>query len=77
MGGSRLYNYRREFNLLLYFRGAVDELVRPKLVLVVLNELDEGDKKSPRMRPVHNQPLQQNPTKKKRIYDMTKRYVNN
>ena len=52
------------FNLLFDLRGAMDELVRPKLVLMIFNELDEGDEKSPRMRSVYDQPLQQNPIKK-------------
>ena len=42
----------------------MDELVCPKLVLMILNKLDKGDEKTPRMRPVHNQSLQQNPVKK-------------
>lgn len=52
--------------LLFNLGGAVDELVRPKLVLMILDKLDEGDEKTPRVRPVHNQPLQQNPNKKNR-----------
>lgn len=48
-------------NLLFNLRGAVDELVRPKLVLMILDELNEGDEESPRMWPVHDQPLQQHP----------------
>ena len=35
----------------------MDELVSPKLVLMILNKLDEGDEKTPWMRPVHNQSL--------------------
>jgi len=43
---------------LFYLGGAVDELVRPKLVLMILNELDECDEQTPRMRSVHYQTLQ-------------------
>ena len=42
----------------------MDELVRPKLVLMILDELNESDEKSPWMRPVYNQSLQQNPVRK-------------
>ena len=44
---------------LLYFRGAGDELVLPELEAGVLDELDEGDEEAPRVRPVHDQPLQE------------------
>ena len=43
--------------LLLNLRGAVDELVRPKFVLMILDKLDKGDEKTPGMRPVYNQSL--------------------
>lgn len=37
------------------------EVVRPELVNRVLDQLDERDEKAPRMRAVHNQPLQKHP----------------
>ena len=37
------------------------ELVVPELEAGVLDELDEGDEKTPGVRPVHDQPLQQHP----------------
>lgn len=51
-------------DLLFNFGGAVDKLMRPKLVLMILDELDEGDQKTPWMRPIHYQALQQNPVDK-------------
>lgn len=37
------------------------EVVRPELVNRVLDQLDERDEKAPRVRAVHNQPLQKHP----------------
>ena len=45
----------------------MNKLVRPKLVLVVLDKLDECDQKTPWMRSVNDQSLQQNPVENKRI----------
>ena len=39
----------------------MDKLVSPELVLMVFNQLDEGDEKPPRVGSVHYQSLQQNP----------------
>ena len=44
----------------------MNKLVRPKLVLVVLDKLDECDQKTPWMRPINDQSLQQNPEENKR-----------
>ena len=46
---------------LLYLWGAGDELVLPELEGGVLDELDEGDEEAPRVRPVHDQTLQEHP----------------
>lgn len=43
----------------------MNKLVRPKLVLVVLDKLDECDQKTPWMRSVNDQSLQQNPEENK------------
>ena len=37
------------------------ELVVPELIHGVLDELDEGDEEAPRVRPVHDQTLQEHP----------------
>ncbi len=37
------------------------KLVCPELELRILDKLNEGHQQAPRMRPIHNQPLQQNP----------------
>ena len=34
----------------------------PELEAGVLDELDEGDEEAPRVRPVHDQPLQEHPS---------------
>ena len=39
------------------------ELVAPKFEVGVLDELDECDKETPRVRTIDDQPLQQNPAK--------------
>lgn len=39
--------------------GTVHKLVLPKLVGRILDELDERDQQAPRMRPIHDQPLEQ------------------
>ena len=46
---------------LLDLGGAGDELVLPELEGGVLDELDEGDEEAPRVRPVHDQTLQEHP----------------
>lgn len=46
---------------LLDLRRAMHEVVRPELVNRVLDQLDERDEKTPRVRAVHNQPLQKHP----------------
>jgi len=38
----------------------VHKVVTPELEGRILDQLNEGDEKTPRVRPVHNQPLQQN-----------------
>ena len=38
----------------------MNELVLPEVISGVLDELDEGNEESPRMRSVHYQPLQEN-----------------
>ena len=43
--------------LVLWCSGAMAERIPPG----VLDELDEGDEKAPRVRPVHDEPLQQDP----------------
>ena len=49
-------------NLILLFNlwSTVDKLVLPEVVSGVLNEFNEGDEQSPRMRAVYYQPLQEN-----------------
>lgn len=46
-------------NVLLNFRSTVHELVMPELELRVFDEFNEGDEKTPRVRSVDDQPLQQ------------------
>lgn len=46
-----------ETGLLLDFRGTVHKVVTPELKGGVLDQLDEGDEQTPRVRPVHDQPL--------------------
>jgi len=46
-------------NVLLDFWSTVDELVVPELELRVFDKFDERDEKTPRMRSVDNQSLQQ------------------
>ena len=41
--------------------GAMREVICPEIVAWVLDQLNESDQKTPRMRPVHNETLQQNP----------------
>lgn len=45
-------------HLLFNLRRTVDKLVRPELVRWILDKLDEGDEKTPRMGSVHDQPLE-------------------
>ncbi len=44
--------------LLLDLWGTVYKIMAPELKGRVLNQLNEGDEQTPRVRPVHNQPLQ-------------------
>ena len=46
-------------DILFDFWCTVDKLMMPELELWVLDEFNEGDEKTPRMRSVNNQPLQQ------------------
>lgn len=48
-------------NVLFNLGGTVHKVVTPELEGRILDQLDEGDEETPRVRPVHNQPLQQNP----------------
>lgn len=48
-------------NLLLNLWCAVHKLVAPELVHGVLDQLDEGDEETPRVRAVDDQPLEQHP----------------
>mmetsp|Transcript_7292 Transcript_7292/g.17293 ORF Transcript_7292/g.17293 Transcript_7292/m.17293 type:complete len:211 (-) Transcript_7292:305-937(-) len=52
---------RNTLEQLLDFWCTLDEWALPKIELAVLDELDECDQQSPRVRPVHNKPFQQNP----------------
>ena len=55
-------NERMKTNLVLFNLGrTTNELMRPELELRILDELDEGDEQAPRMRPIHDQALQQHP----------------
>ncbi len=47
--------------LLLDLWGTVYKIMAPELKGRVLDQLNEGDEQTPRVRPVHNQPLQQDP----------------
>lgn len=47
--------------LLLDLWGTVHKIMAPELKGRVLDQLNEGDEQTPRVRPVHNQPLQQDP----------------
>lgn len=47
--------------LLLDLWGAVHKIMAPELKGRVLDQLYEGDEQTPWVRPVHNQPLQQDP----------------
>lgn len=51
----------RLVNLLFNLRGTVHKVMAPELEGRVLDQLDEGDEETPWVRPVHDQPLQQNP----------------
>jgi len=50
-------------NLLLDLWGAVHKIMAPELKGRVLDQLYEGDQQTPWVRPVHNQPLQQDPAR--------------
>lgn len=54
-------SYSQTGNLLFNLRGTVHKVVAPELEGRILDQLDEGDEETPRVRPVHYQPLQQNP----------------
>lgn len=47
-------------NLLLNLWSTVYKLVSPKLILVVLDEFNKRDEKTPRMRTINNKPFQKN-----------------
>lgn len=49
--------------LLLNLWGAVHKIMAPELKGRVLDQLYEGDEQTPWVRPVHNQPLQQDPAR--------------
>lgn len=50
-----------KYYLLLNLRCAVNELVRPEFVYRILDEFDERNEETPRMRPVDDKPLQKHP----------------
>lgn len=49
------------FNSLFNFWGTMYKLVVPELKRWIFNQLNEGNKKTPRMWPIYNQPFQENP----------------
>ena len=51
--------------ILFYFGCTVDELMVPEVVLVVLDQFNERNEQTPRMRPVDDQALQKNSEKRK------------
>lgn len=55
-------------NLLFNLGGTVHKVMAPELEGRILDQLNEGDEKTPRVRPVHNQPLQQNPVEQKECF---------
>ena len=56
-------------NLLFNLRGTVHEVVAPELEGRIFDQLDEGDEETPWVRPVHDQPLQQNPGRGREGFD--------
>jgi len=52
---------RHGFEKIFNFRRASDEIVSPKLELRILDQLDEGDEETPRMRSVDDETLEQHP----------------
>ena len=50
-------------NLLFNLRGTVHKVVAPELEGRILDQLNESDEETPWVRPVHYQPLQQNPAR--------------
>lgn len=48
-------------DLLFDLGGTVHKSMAPELEGRILDQLNEGDEETPRVRPVHYQPLQQNP----------------
>lgn len=70
-----LYHARAGHGLeqLLDLRRAVHELVVPELEHGILDELDERDEQAPRVRPVHDQPLEQHPVTKKTLTTLIKK----
>lgn len=51
-------------NLLFNLRGTVHKVMAPELEGRILYQLDEGDEETPGMRPVNDQPLQQDPERR-------------
>lgn len=51
-------------NLLFNLRGTVHKVMAPELEGRILYQLNEGDEETPGMRPVNNQPLQQDPERR-------------
>ena len=47
---------------LLYFRSTVNKFMIPKVVGLVLDQLNKSDKQSPWMWSIYNQPLKENPS---------------
>lgn len=53
-------------NSLFNFWGTVYKLMVPELKRWIFNQLNEGNKKTPRMWPIYNQPFQENPEGEKK-----------
>lgn len=56
-----LLDKTKEYDSLLDLWGTVHKIMAPELEGWVLDQLNEGDEESPGVRPVYNQPLQQDP----------------
>lgn len=61
----RLWRSKMAFNLLFNFWGTVYKFMVPELKRWIFNQLNESNKKTPRMWPIYNQPFQENPEEKK------------
>lgn len=52
---------RITFDSLFNFWGTVYKFMVPEFKCWIFNQLNEGNKKTPRMWPIYNQPFQKNP----------------